>query len=42
MPLMSNIYLLPDYGKREGKGGCLGEGLPIYDGIDFASISFAP
>ena len=24
MPLRSNIYLLPDYGKGEGKGGCLG------------------
>jgi hypothetical protein len=23
MPLMSNIYLLPDYGKGEGKGGRL-------------------
>ncbi len=29
-------------GKGEGKGDVLGEGLPIYDGIDFASISFSP
>jgi len=42
MPLMSNIYLLPDYGKREAKEVVLGEGLPIYDGIDFACISFSP
>ena len=34
MPLMSNIYLLPDYGKREAKEVVLGEGLPIYDGIN--------
>ena len=29
-------------GKGEGKGDVLEEGLPIYDGIDFASISFSP
>ena len=28
--------------KEKAKEVVLGEGLPIYDGIDFASISFAP
>ena len=40
---MSNIYLLPDYGKREGKEGSFGwvwKDIPIYDGIFFACISF--
>ena len=28
--------------KEKAKEVVLGEGLPIYDGIDFASISFSP
>ena len=28
--------------KEKAKKNVLGEGLPIYDGIDFASISFSP
>ena len=28
--------------KEKAKEDVLGEGLPIYDGIDFASISFSP
>ena len=28
--------------KEKAKENVLGEGLPIYDGIDFASISFSP
>ena len=28
--------------KEKAKKDVLGEGLPIYDGIDFASISFSP
>ena len=36
IPFMISIYLLPDYilKKEKAKEVVLGEGLPIYDGID--------
>ena len=36
--MFSTSYFI--YGKGEAKEVVLGEGLPIYDGIDFACISF--
>ena len=36
--MFSTSYFI--YGKGEGKGGCLGEGLPIYDGIDLPVFLF--
>lgn len=37
--MFSTSYFI--YGKGEAKEDVLGEGLPIYDGIDFAFISFS-
>ena len=33
---------LNNWQREKAKKEVLGEGLPIYDGIDFASISFSP